>query len=106
MDRFFHHSSYHKLTAARRARGVIAAYEWRSEQFTERNTTVIDPSNYQLYQALYQEQLQAAAAARQRRATWVAAPSVIDWLRQAIGTRLIRLGQRMQMPAARASPYR
>ena len=67
---------------------------------------MIDPSNFQLYKALHQEQLQAAAEARHRRAIWVAAPSVIDRLRQAIATRLIRLGQRMQMPAARANLYR
>ena len=67
---------------------------------------MIDPSNFQLYKALHQEQLQAAAEARKRQATWVAAPSLIDRLRQVIGTRLIRLGQRMQVPAARAHLYR
>lgn len=67
---------------------------------------MIDPSNFQLYKALHQEQLQAAAEARYRRATWVAAPSPIDQLRQAIGTRLIRLGQRMQVPAVQANLYR
>jgi hypothetical protein len=67
---------------------------------------MFDPSNFQLYKALHQEQLHAAAEARQRRATWVAAPSLIDRLRQAIGARLIRLGQRMQAPAARVKVYR
>ena len=67
---------------------------------------MIDPSNFQLYQALHHEQLQAAAEARQRRATWVAAPSPIERLRQALGARLIRIGQRMQAPAARANLYR
>ena len=67
---------------------------------------MIDPSNFQLYRALHQEQLQTAAEARQRRATWVAAPSPIERLRQALGARLIRIGQRMQAPAARANLYR
>jgi hypothetical protein len=67
---------------------------------------MIDPSNFQLYKALHQEQLQAAAEARQRRATWVTAPNLIDRLRQALGTRLVRLGQRIQMPIARAKIYR
>jgi hypothetical protein len=39
-----------------------------------------------LNETLYRERLQAAAEARQRRATSVAAPSPIERLRQAIGT--------------------
>jgi hypothetical protein len=49
----------------------------------------------------YQERLQVAEAARQRRATWVRVPSPIDRLRQAIGKQLIILGQRVQAPALR-----
>jgi hypothetical protein len=57
---------------------------------------MIDPSNFQLYKALHQERQQAAAEARHWRATAVAAPSPIARLRQAIGTRLANLGQRLQ----------
>ena len=67
---------------------------------------MIDKTTIQLNETLYRERLQAAAEARQRRATWIAAPSLIDRLRPAIGKRLISLGQRMQAPAARAKVYR
>jgi hypothetical protein len=67
---------------------------------------MIDKATIQLNETLYRERLQAAAEARQRQATWVAAPSPIDRLRQAIGRQLISLGQRMQAPAARANVYR
>ena len=67
---------------------------------------MIDPMIYQLVQVRHQERLQAAAAARQRRATGVATASPIDRLRQAIGTRLISLGQRMQAPIAPKNAYR
>ena len=63
---------------------------------------MIDKTTIQLNETLYRERLQAAAEARQRRATWVAAPSLIERLRQAIGTRLISLGQQIQVPAGRA----
>jgi hypothetical protein len=49
---------------------------------------MIDTTTIQLNETLYRERLQAAAEARQRRATWVAAPSPIERLRQAIGSRL------------------
>ena len=62
---------------------------------------MIDKITIQLNETLYRERLQAAAEARQRRATWVAAPNLIERLRQAIGTRLINLGQQRQAPAAR-----
>ena len=67
---------------------------------------MIDITTIRLNETLYRERLQAAAEARQRRATWVVAPSPIERLRQAIGKRLIRLGQRLQAPAARANVYR
>ena len=67
---------------------------------------MIDPSTLRLNKTLHQERLQAAAEARQWRAISVAAPSPIDRLRQAIGTRLVRLGQRMQAPAMRTKVYR
>ena len=67
---------------------------------------MIDPMIYQLVQVQQQERLQEAEAARQQRVTWVAAPSPIDRLRQAIGRQLISLGQRMQAPAAPTKVYR
>ena len=67
---------------------------------------MIDITTIRLNETLYRERLQAAAEARQRRATWVVEPSPIARLRQAIGKRLISLGQRMQTPAARAKVYR
>jgi hypothetical protein len=67
---------------------------------------MIDPMTSRLAQVYYQERLQAAEAARQRRATWVAAPSPIDRLRQVIGKQLIILGQRVQAPVARTNVYR
>jgi hypothetical protein len=67
---------------------------------------MIDPMTIRLNETLYRERLQAAEAARQRRATWVAAPSPIDRLRQAIGRQLISLGQRMQAPASPKNAYR
>jgi hypothetical protein len=67
---------------------------------------MIDQTTIQLNETLYRERLQAAEAARQRRATWVAAPSPIDLLRQVLGRQLISLGQRMQAPAAHAKVYR
>ena len=62
---------------------------------------MLDPMTSRLAQVLYQERLQAAQAARQRRTTWAAIPGPIDRLRQAIGKQLIILGQRVQAPAAR-----
>jgi hypothetical protein len=67
---------------------------------------MMDPMTSRLAQIQYQERLDAAEAARQRRATWVAAPSLIDRLRQAIGKQLIVLGQRMQPSAAPKNAYR
>jgi hypothetical protein len=67
---------------------------------------MIDFTTIRLNETLYRERLQAAAEARQRRAIWVAAPSPIDRLRQAIGKRLINLGHRIQPHAARANVYR
>ena len=67
---------------------------------------MIDKTTIQLNETLYHERLQATAEARQRRATWIAAPSPIERLRQAIGTRLISLGQQMQAPAARENVCR
>ena len=67
---------------------------------------MIEPMTIQLNETLYRERLQAAAEARQRRATWVAAPSPIDRLRQAVGKQLISLGQWMQAPAAPTNVYR
>ena len=64
---------------------------------------MIDKATIQLNETLYRERLQAATEARQRRATWVAAPSPFVRLRQALGTCLISLGQHMQLPAARAN---
>jgi hypothetical protein len=49
---------------------------------------MIDPSTIRLNETLYRDRLWAAAEARQRQATWVAAPSPIERLRQALGTRL------------------
>ena len=66
---------------------------------------MIDPTTIRLNETLYRQRLQAAAEAR-RRATWVAAPSPIERLQQAIGERLISLGQWMQLPATRANVYR
>jgi hypothetical protein len=62
---------------------------------------MIDPMTSRVAQVQYQERLQAAQAARQRRATWVTVPGPIDRLRQAIGKQLITLGQRVQVPALR-----
>ena len=59
---------------------------------------MIDKTTIQLNETLYRERLQVAAEARQRRATWVAALSPIERLRQAIGTRRISLGQQVQAP--------
>jgi len=67
---------------------------------------MIDKATIQLNETLYRERLQAAAEAQQRWATWVAAPSTFERLRQAIGTRLISLGQQMRAPARRANVYR
>ena len=67
---------------------------------------MIDKTTIQLNETLYRERLQAAAEARQRRATWVAVPGPIDRLRQAIGKQLIGLGQRMQAPAIPTKVYR
>lgn len=64
---------------------------------------MIDKATMQLNETLYRERLQAAAESRQRRATWVVAPSPIERLRQAIGTRLISLGQQKRTPAVRAN---
>ena len=63
---------------------------------------MIDFTTIRLNETLYRERLQAAAEARQRRSTWVAAPSPIDRLREALGRQLVNLGQRKQAPAARA----
>jgi hypothetical protein len=67
---------------------------------------MIDPMTSRLAQVQHQERLQAAEAARQRQATWVAIPGPIDRLRQAIGKQLIVLGQRVQAPVARTNVYR
>ena len=67
---------------------------------------MIDFTTIRLNETLYRERLQAAAEAHQRRATWIVAPSPIERLRQAIGTRLISLGQQMQAPVARANVCR
>ena len=67
---------------------------------------MIDFTTIRLNETLYRERLQAAAEAHQRRATWIAAPSPIARLRQALGAQLIALGRRMQTPAARANVYR
>jgi len=67
---------------------------------------MIDPTTFRLAQVQYKERLEAAEAARQRRATWVAIPGPIDWLRQAIGKQLIVLGQRMQAPTVPTKVYR
>ena len=63
---------------------------------------MIDFTTIRLNETLYRERLQAAAEARQRRATWIAAPRLIDRLRQAIGNRLISLGQQMWSPSRTA----
>ncbi len=62
---------------------------------------MLDPMTSRLAQVLYQERLQAAQAARQRRTRWVAIPGPIDRLRLAIGKQLISLGQRVQAAAVR-----
>ena len=67
---------------------------------------MIDPMIYQLVQVRHQERLQEAEAARQQRATGVAAPNPIARLRQAVGRQLISLGQRMQAPAVPTKVYR
>ncbi len=67
---------------------------------------MIDSSTIQLNETLHRERLQAAAEARHWRTTWVAAPSLINRLRQAIGTRLIHLGQRLQARAKLVNLYR
>lgn len=67
---------------------------------------MIDPTTIRLNETLYRERLQAAAQAQHWRATSVTAPSFIEWLRQAIGIRLISLGLRMQVPVARTNVYR
>lgn len=66
---------------------------------------MLDPATIRLNETLHCERLHAAAEARQWRATCVAVPSPIARLRQAIGNRLIRLGQRMQAPVAQAHVY-
>lgn len=67
---------------------------------------MIDPSSIRLNETLHRERLQAAAEARRWRAIAAATPSPIERLQQALGTSLIRLGQRLQMPSARPSLYR
>jgi hypothetical protein len=71
----------------------------------DRRTIMIDPTTIRLNETLYRQRLQAAAEAR-RRATWVADPSPIERLQQAIGNRLVSLGQWMQVSAARADVHR
>jgi hypothetical protein len=66
---------------------------------------MIDPMTIRLNETLYRERLQAAEAVRQRRATWVAAPSPIDRLRQEIGKQLIVLGQRVQATTVPTKVY-
>jgi len=63
--------------------------------------TMIAPTTIRLNETRYRERLQAANAARRWRAPSVATPGPIEWLLQALGQRLISLGQRMQVPAAR-----
>ena len=67
---------------------------------------MIDPMTSRLAQVQHLERLEAAAAARQRRATWIVAPSLIALAREAIAKRLIKLGQRMQAPTKAAKAYR
>jgi hypothetical protein len=67
---------------------------------------MIDPTTIRLNEALYRERLQAANAARRWRATRGAALSPIERLRRATGKQLMSLGQRMQVPGARAGVYR
>jgi hypothetical protein len=66
----------------------------------------MDPMQIRLSQALYRERLAAAEQARQQRATWVAAPGLIDRLRRAIGARLIGLERQVQayLPAGKSNP--
>jgi hypothetical protein len=64
---------------------------------------MINLTTIRLNEALYCERLQAANAARRWRATSVVAPSSVERLRQALGQRLISLGQQMQGLAAPAN---
>ena len=57
---------------------------------------MIERTTIQLNETLYRERLEAAAAARRRRATWVAAPGLIAQLRHALGQRLIARRQPLQ----------
>ena len=67
---------------------------------------MIDPMISELAKIQHQVRLQEAQAARRRPAARVAAPSPIDRLRQAIGERLIMLGQRLQAPSAPTKVFR
>jgi hypothetical protein len=57
---------------------------------------MLDPTTIRLNETLYNERLQAAAQARQRRASWVAAPHLIDRLRSALARQLIAVAQHLQ----------
>jgi hypothetical protein len=67
---------------------------------------MIDPMTSRLAHVQHQEWLQAAAKARQHRATSVPAGKLIARLRQGIGKQLMGLNQRMRASVMLAKVYR
>ena len=59
---------------------------------------MLEQTTIKLNETLYRERLHAAAEAREWRASCVEAPGLIEQLRQALGRRLVALGQQLQAP--------